>query len=92
MLLCLPDVFIGSNSYIRIIILISIFFLYLLCGLLLSVFEFLSVTFSFWGLLCFSFVIWSFREFSNFKICFASFCSDFEEIHSFIFQFVLKFR
>ena len=25
----------------------------------------------------FSFVIWSFREFSDFKICFASFCSDF---------------
>ena len=53
---------------------------------------FLPSSWSFWGR--FSFVIWSFREFPHFKICFASFCSDFGKfIHSFssLFEISAKF-
>ena len=54
---------------------------------------YICYTFSLLGLVIhFSFVISrSFREFSYFEIFFASFCSDFRKIHSFLFSLFQKF-
>ena len=64
--ICLPVVFIVSNSYIHIIILFQFVFLSLLRRLMLSVFKFIFVTFSFFLGFCYPLFFSLFGHFVNF--------------------------